>query len=455
MRRFAIGRCAYSLACLGSTVQGADFVYEPPMVTEEFFAGGAPQTGHVYALGGDLGPNAIILAAPAAAPPDTLVWRHTYSFCSPPNGDGLRAVSSDKVDLKAIRFTASNVEDATADVQLWFVGYNGQQISKDYVWKNWPFENNELLVEGADLLGRLDRTGTIVGFVVVLTMSSGAAVVTKVDVQWEVASIEVVPHDPSVLFRTDSSQIARFDPAGGGSFTEQYIGWPAGSYPGAPQSWQLQEFWLPCDSSNIETLDIIYDEVPAHPFEQIEYRIWKSEFPLTLLRQETLAKVAGMDDPGTPGPDTLLHRYHITPLLLERGKYWITFYAVGEHAYFFTCGNSPGGIPSIDPGGAYGRHSVAFPDPGFQHYTEPPTMLKELPEQSPDHLYNASFTVRGKAFLYADCEDDGDLDIFDFLCFQSAWAAQNPYADCEDDADWDVFDFLCFQDLFTRRCLEL
>ena len=50
---------------------------------------------------------------------------------------------------------------------------------------------------------------------------------------------------------------------------------------------------------------------------------------------------------------------------------------------------------------------------------------------------------------YADCEEDGDKDVFDFLCFQSRFAAQDPYADCEHDGDWDVFDFLCFQSAFA------
>ncbi len=52
----------------------------------------------------------------------------------------------------------------------------------------------------------------------------------------------------------------------------------------------------------------------------------------------------------------------------------------------------------------------------------------------------------------ADCEQDGDLDVFDFLCFQSEWAALTPFGDCEEDGDWDVFDFLCFQSKFAAGC---
>ena len=53
---------------------------------------------------------------------------------------------------------------------------------------------------------------------------------------------------------------------------------------------------------------------------------------------------------------------------------------------------------------------------------------------------------------YPDCEEDGDLDVFDFLCFMNRHAAQDPYADCEEDGDWDVFDFLCFLNHYGLGC---
>ncbi len=61
-------------------------------------------------------------------------------------------------------------------------------------------------------------------------------------------------------------------------------------------------------------------------------------------------------------------------------------------------------------------------------------------------------TMLLKKSCYADCEGDGDLDVFDFLCFQSEWAAKTAYGDCENDGDWDVFDFLCFQSAYANGC---
>jgi FG-GAP repeat len=60
---------------------------------------------------------------------------------------------------------------------------------------------------------------------------------------------------------------------------------------------------------------------------------------------------------------------------------------------------------------------------------------------------------------YADCDQStgaGVLDIFDFLCFQTAFVTNNPYAcDCTTSTGplvCDVFDFLCFQNSFVTGC---
>ncbi len=59
--------------------------------------------------------------------------------------------------------------------------------------------------------------------------------------------------------------------------------------------------------------------------------------------------------------------------------------------------------------------------------------------------YPASFTT----VVRADMEQDGDLDIFDFLEFQNLYGLEDARADFEGDGDWDVFDFLAFQNSFA------
>ena len=54
---------------------------------------------------------------------------------------------------------------------------------------------------------------------------------------------------------------------------------------------------------------------------------------------------------------------------------------------------------------------------------------------------------------YPDCNPNGVLDIFDFLCFQNSFVAGEPYAcDCDPDPACNIFDFLCFQNAFVAGC---
>ena len=57
---------------------------------------------------------------------------------------------------------------------------------------------------------------------------------------------------------------------------------------------------------------------------------------------------------------------------------------------------------------------------------------------------------------YADCDPNGVLDVFDFLCFQNSFVQGDPYAcDCDTStgpAVCDMLDFLCFQRAFMAGC---
>ena len=52
----------------------------------------------------------------------------------------------------------------------------------------------------------------------------------------------------------------------------------------------------------------------------------------------------------------------------------------------------------------------------------------------------------------ADCDRDGSLTFFDFLCFQNLFGAMDPGADCDGSGDLTFFDFLCFQNAFAAGC---
>ncbi len=53
---------------------------------------------------------------------------------------------------------------------------------------------------------------------------------------------------------------------------------------------------------------------------------------------------------------------------------------------------------------------------------------------------------------FADCDNSGSLDFFDFLCFQNEFANGTAYADCDGSGTLDFFDFLCFQNAFAAGC---
>ena len=64
-----------------------------------------------------------------------------------------------------------------------------------------------------------------------------------------------------------------------------------------------------------------------------------------------------------------------------------------------------------------------------------------------------SFTITSGQPCYADCDGNGSLDIFDFLCFQNSFVGGELYAcDCDHDPACDIFDFLCFQNEFVAGC---
>jgi hypothetical protein len=53
---------------------------------------------------------------------------------------------------------------------------------------------------------------------------------------------------------------------------------------------------------------------------------------------------------------------------------------------------------------------------------------------------------------YADCDGNGMLDLFDFLCFVNAFTSGDPYADCDENGSFDLFDFLCYSNAFNAGC---
>lgn len=52
----------------------------------------------------------------------------------------------------------------------------------------------------------------------------------------------------------------------------------------------------------------------------------------------------------------------------------------------------------------------------------------------------------------ADFNDDGALNVLDFVAFQIGWLDGDPFADCDANGVHNVLDFVCFQFLFSLGC---
>jgi hypothetical protein len=53
---------------------------------------------------------------------------------------------------------------------------------------------------------------------------------------------------------------------------------------------------------------------------------------------------------------------------------------------------------------------------------------------------------------YADCDGDGDLTLFDFLCFVNDFNTQGAYSNCDGEDGHTLFDFLCYVNAFNGGC---
>lgn len=69
-----------------------------------------------------------------------------------------------------------------------------------------------------------------------------------------------------------------------------------------------------------------------------------------------------------------------------------------------------------------------------------------------DDIPSEAVVVRVEPACAADVNNDGELNILDFVAFQSLFQDGDPEADCNGDGGLDVLDFVCFQGKFVEGC---
>ncbi|MCA9278930.1 MAG: multicopper oxidase domain-containing protein [Phycisphaeraceae bacterium] len=118
------------------------------------------------------------------------------------------------------------------------------------------------------------------------------------------------------------------------------------------------------------------------------------------------------------------------------------------------------GVPP--PQSEAGWKDTAVVEPGhelriikrFRDYADPekPYMYHCHILEHEDDGMMGQFVVVDNNICYADCDQSGTLNIFDYICFGNLYAAQDPSADCDQNGLFDVFDFMCFQSSFALGC---
>ena len=66
-------------------------------------------------------------------------------------------------------------------------------------------------------------------------------------------------------------------------------------------------------------------------------------------------------------------------------------------------------------------------------------------------IFGASLGGGGDVCI-GDCNEDGNLDILDFVCFQLEWQAQTAKGDCDGNGEYNILDFVCFQLAWQEGC---
>jgi len=83
------------------------------------------------------------------------------------------------------------------------------------------------------------------------------------------------------------------------------------------------------------------------------------------------------------------------------------------------------------------------------------------PDSNPDELTVGFWTWTGNPIqveilsgspCVIDCDDNGSLNIDDFICYQTLFALDDPAADCDGDGTLLIDDFICFQTAFVLGC---
>ncbi len=129
-----------------------------------------------------------------------------------------------------------------------------------------------------------------------------------------------------------------------------------------------------------------------------------------------------------------------SPLTFEGGKtYWIDWNTGGTLA----SGPWVPPVTELDKTNKDGANGLQFIAPAWAAALD-----TTFPQDFP---FEIEYT-KGGAACYPDCDGSGNLNIDDFICFQTFFAIGDPYADCDGSGNLNIDDFICFQTFYAIGC---
>jgi hypothetical protein len=125
---------------------------------------------------------------------------------------------------------------------------------------------------------------------------------------------------------------------------------------------------------------------------------------------------------------------------LPQGQYWLEVACRGQ--------------PNFGPPMAPGTSWPTSQDNALV-YTAATNQWAPLRDTLTQRPVDLPFVLSVVPDCYANCDGSSQppvLNVNDFVCFQSRFAANDPYADCDRNQSLNVNDFVCFQGAFAAGC---
>ena len=158
---------------------------------------------------------------------------------------------------------------------------------------------------------------------------------------------------------------------------------------------------------------------------------------------------------GNLQPDTW-HRVALIFRADQQGKTFLTKYVDGAFVGHQTLAAQVDGRYSIAPGTEPNGLLLLFTENDAQTTAGVASSILFIDRPLNPYEIDALGAASADGIVVSECpadvNGDGELNVLDFVAFQTLWAGEDPSADCDADGDFNVLDFVCFQQLFVAGC---